>query len=65
MPLQCVIQLSSLGVPNLGLLVKATSNDFVSEGVIEGHGVYDIVMVIKGKQFFSRHCVPDLACAIV
>lgn len=65
MPLQCVIQLTSLCVPNLGFLVKATSDNFVSERVVEGHGVNDIAMVIKGKKLFSCHCVPDFARAIV
>ena len=35
------------------------------EGVIEGHAVDHIVVLVQGKQFFSRVGVPNFAGPIV
>lgn len=44
---QSVVHLASVRVPNLSFLIEGARHDFVSEGVVEGHSVDDIGMLIK------------------
>jgi len=63
--LQSMVQLASVGVPDLGFFVERSCDDFVSERVIEGHSVDDVIVIIQREQFFSCHGVPDLASSVV
>lgn len=63
--LQSMVQLASVGVPDLGFFVERSCDDFVSERVIEGHSVDDVIVIIQREQLFSCHGVPDLASSVV
>jgi len=60
-----MVQLASVGVPDLGFFVERSCDDFVSERVIEGHSVDDVIVIIQREQLFSCHGVPDLASSVV
>lgn len=63
--LQSMVQLASVGVPDLGFFVERSCDDFVSERVIEGHAVDHVIVVIQREQLFSSYGVPDLASSVV
>lgn len=79
MALERVVALTSLRVPNLGLLVEGARNNLVPktnsirldqaknlpEWIIEGHAIDDITVLVEGKKLLTRDGVPDFAGAIV
>ena len=65
MALECVHHLSVLPVPNFGRPIKGSSDDEVSEGVVKGHRIYYIFMLLQRQQLLSALGVPDFTCAIV
>jgi hypothetical protein len=78
--LKRVVALTSLRIPNLGLLVEGARNNLVPktnsirlevaarnlpEWIIEGHAIDDITVLVEGEKFLARDGVPDFAGAIV
>lgn len=63
--LERVVALAGVRVPDLRLPVEGAGHDFVSVGVVEGHRVDDVRVLVEGKQFLARVRVPDLARAVV
>ena len=64
-PLQCVIKLTRVCVPNLSLTIEGSRDDLVTVGVVERHRVNDVRVVVETEELLSRVSVPYFARAIV
>ncbi len=45
--LECVVALTCICVPNLGLVVEGSCHDFVAKWIVESHSVNDIGVLIE------------------
>lgn len=57
--------LSVVGIPNFRCPIEGTGHNEVSKGIIEGHGVDHIFMLLQRKQFSTTLGVPYFTCSIV
>lgn len=65
MALQGVVALAGIRIPDFGSTIERPRHDFVSIRIIESHRIYDILVLLKRKQFGTSLGVPDLAGSIV
>jgi len=48
-----VVALAGLGIPNLCLLVEGAGHNFIAVGIIEGHTVDHIGVLVETKQLLA------------
>lgn len=65
MAFQSVVPLAGGRVPDFGFSVEGAGHDFVSVGVVKGHRVHDVGVLIEGEQLLAGNGVPDLAGSVV
>mmetsp|Transcript_42863 Transcript_42863/g.118517 ORF Transcript_42863/g.118517 Transcript_42863/m.118517 type:complete len:230 (-) Transcript_42863:8-697(-) len=62
---ESVDALACVRIPQLGRLVEATSDNFVTEWIVEADRIDHVLMAIERQQLFATEGVPDTASAIV
>mmetsp|Transcript_34986 Transcript_34986/g.63038 ORF Transcript_34986/g.63038 Transcript_34986/m.63038 type:complete len:205 (+) Transcript_34986:645-1259(+) len=63
--LQRVNALPCVGIPKLGCLVETASHDLVATRVVEGNGIHNVLVSIKGEELFTAQGVPDTAGSVI
>lgn len=52
-------------VPYFGCFIKGPGGDFITEGVVEGNAVHDVLVALEALQLLAGVGVPEAAGAIV
>jgi hypothetical protein len=60
-----IFAFSSLTIPNLRGFIETSRHNKVSEWIIEGHRINDILVLLQRELFIACFCVPDFASPII
>jgi hypothetical protein len=58
--LERVVQLASVGIPELARFVKRSSDNLITVRVIERYGIHDVLVTLKGEHVLAGIRVPHL-----
>ena len=65
MSLKGMHHLSIVSVPYLSCFIEGACHNQISEWVVEGHGIDNILVFFEGKKLISCLCIPNFASSII